>query len=311
MSRSLARAVAAAVLAAAALASRAAAEAERPSSFRVESVPTALLSKAPSVFVLLPPSYEKDVSRRFPVVYFLHDARGDAEILRKKSVAAALLGDMAEGRLAEMIFVAPGGGGWWVDSWDGREKRAAFLSKELVPWVDARFRTLPERAGRLATGISMGGYGALLWAFREPELFAAVGVLSPAVQQLHWKSVQTLPFFIRWSLTGVFGSDPVKNGLRENDLYDLLLRRGDLARKAPHVTVRCGAADKYRLAEITAFFSKFLTAVDVPNALVLEPGGHDWSYWSRAYPALVASLAGRLGSASAASTPRAAGLPTP
>jgi S-formylglutathione hydrolase FrmB len=140
----------------------------------------------------------------------------------------------------------------------------------------------------------MGGYGALRLGLTRPELFAVVGGLSPAIQQLTWRTMQELPFFLRPGLKEVFGKDSLENGFHRNDLYEILLDRPELRQEAPEVLVRCGTEDKYRLSEVAGFFDKYLGVMGVSRELVLEPGVHDWPYWRRSLPALAVDIGRRL-----------------
>jgi S-formylglutathione hydrolase FrmB len=247
------------------------------------------------VAVATPPSYDAAPGRRYPVLYFLHDGQGDEAVLFREGVVDALEAAMREGRLPEMIVVSPRGSGtWWIDAHDGTRRMAAFLSDDLVPFVDAAYRTRAARGARLVAGISMGGYGALHWALARPDLFAAAGGLSPAIQQLCSPSVAAMPFFVRPSLEAAFGADPVANVLRKNDLYQMLLDDASLAGRAPFLLVRCGTEDKYRLAEIAVFFDRFASAFGVAHEIRIETGDHAWPYWRRVLPDFVASLAAHL-----------------
>ncbi len=191
---------------------------------REERVPTRNMPSAVPVVVSTPPTYDSAPGRRYPVLYFLHDGRGDEAVLFRQGLIDALDAMMREGRIPEMLVVCPHSfGTWWVDTWDGTRRMAAFLSDDLVPFVDATYRTRAARGSRLVAGISMGGYGALRWALARPDQFVAAGGLSPAIQQLCFPSVAAMPFFIRPSLEASFGSDPVANVLRKNDLYQMLL----------------------------------------------------------------------------------------
>lgn len=262
---------------------------------RDERVPTRNMPGPVPVAVATPPSYDATPLRRYPVLYFLHDGQGDEAVLFRQGVIDALDAAMRAGRLPEMIIVCPRGKGtWWVDAQGGARRMAAFLTDDLVPFVDRTFRTRPSRDGRVAAGISMGGYGALCWALARPDLFTAAGGLSPAIQQLCVPSVAALPFFLRPSLEAVFGADPVANVLRRNDLYQMLLDDPSLAARAPFLLVRCGTEDKYRLAEIAGFFGRFASAVGAAHEVRLETGVHDWPYWRRVFPDFAASLAARL-----------------
>ena len=211
---------------------------------------------------MTPPSYASDPARRFPVLYFLHDGRGDESVFFGQGLADALEKDMREGRLPEMLVVVPRGvGTWFVDAQGGVSRYATFLTGTLVPFVDARYRTVASRGARLVAGISMGGYGALRWAFAEPALFCAAGGLSPAIEQMCWPAVQgdalLHPALAREARSA---ADPVKNVLRQNDLYAMLLDDPLLAARVPFLHVRCGTEDKYRLAEIASFLDRYLDA---------------------------------------------------
>jgi S-formylglutathione hydrolase FrmB len=276
---------------------------------RVESVAAAPAgTSAPPVRVLVmtPPSYDAAPERRFPTLYFLHDGGGDENSLFREGVADALDAEMRAGRLPELLVVSPRGvGTWFVDGVDPGgpgvpRLYATFLTESLVPFVDARYRTIASRGGRLAAGISMGGYGALRWGLAEPGLFGAAGGLSPAIQQLCEPAVAAMPFFIRPSLERVFGRDPARNALRRNDLYAMLLDDASLARRAPFLYVRSGTEDKYRIGELATFLDRFLGALGVSHEVVHETGVHDWPYWRRVFPAFVRALAGRLSSAEGA-----------
>jgi S-formylglutathione hydrolase FrmB len=256
-----------------------------------ETVPSRHVPGGVRLWVLEPPSYRAHPERRYPTLYFLHDARGSERSLQQHRLDEELLAAMRGGSLPEALVVAPRGRGtWFVDGYDGRVRYAQFRAEELIPYVEARYRTLPERRARFVSGISMGGFGALRWGLLHPELFAAIGVLSPAVQQLTWRMVEVLPFFARPTVTGAFGPTRDRNSFRANDVYALLLARPELAATAPPVQVRCGESDAYRLADVTLYFDRFLAAVGARHDLVLEAGGHDWAYWRTAYPRLVASL---------------------
>src|SRR4029453_9861364 len=52
---------------------------------------------------------------------------------------------------------------------------------DLIPDVERNFRAVVARNGRLIAGLSMGGYGALLFSLKYPEMFAAAALLSPAI----------------------------------------------------------------------------------------------------------------------------------
>jgi S-formylglutathione hydrolase FrmB len=202
---------------------------------------------------------------------------------------------MAAGRLPEMLLVSPRGvGTWFTDSDDATVRYGAFLDATLVPFIDGAYRTLPRRSARAAVGISMGGYGAVRWGLRSPGLLAATGGLSPAIQQLSRRSAESLPFFIRPSFRRVFGASSTVDAFRKHDLASIYLDTPGLAARAPELLLRCGTEDKYLLADVAAFFHKFVAAAGGRSDLVLEPGGHDWGYWRSVFLPFAADVARHL-----------------
>ena len=86
----------------------------------LEHVATRSLPEPARVLVLLPPSYGQEPSRRYPVLYFLHDGFGNERTLESSGMAAKVHAAMAAGGLPEFLLVAPGApGSWFSDSHDG------------------------------------------------------------------------------------------------------------------------------------------------------------------------------------------------
>ena len=135
------------------------------------------------VRVWLPPSYDIAPARRFPVIYWLAGFTATGASLFQGSPWQPGLGDralrlIAAHRMAEVIIVAPDcftrfGGSQYLDS-AATGRYETHLCEELIPAVDARFRTVAAREGRGIGGKSSGGFGALILAMRHPHLFTAV-----------------------------------------------------------------------------------------------------------------------------------------
>jgi S-formylglutathione hydrolase FrmB len=238
--------------------------------------------------VYLPPSYRIDRSRRYPVLYFLHDAYGDDLSLYREGVAKVLADAMRAGRLPEMIIVAPEGRGtWFSNDYRGKRRVEDFIVDDLVPRIDQQYRTIPERGRRGICGISMGGYGAVKIALHHPRLFSTVSSLSGALVPMEWEDIKQFNLMARISIHRVFGDSAEVNTLTANDVWKLVESRSDWNR--PFVEeFRAGTEDKYRLDRVAAQFGAYCNLHDIPTSVVLEPGGHDWSYWRSALPKMVA-----------------------
>jgi enterochelin esterase family protein len=135
------------------------------------------------VAVWLPPSYAESTDRRFPVIYWLAGYAGTGEQMFSGTPWQPGLGDRldrlaAAGGMGEAIVVAPDcftrwGGAQYLDSFAIGDYETHIV-REVVPAIDARFRTIAARGSRAIGGKSSGGFGALVLAMRNPDLFSAV-----------------------------------------------------------------------------------------------------------------------------------------
>lgn len=133
--------------------------------------------------VWTPPSYDAEPTRRYPVLYVLTGFTGRGRMLLNDNLWSPSLDDrldalVAAGRCGEMIVVMPDcatrfGGSQYVDS-AATGRYGEHLVAELVPWVDAHFRTRGTREARGVAGKSSGGFGALTLGMSHPDVFAAV-----------------------------------------------------------------------------------------------------------------------------------------
>src|SRR5690242_5951661 len=169
------------------------------------SLPSKILARSVPYCVLLPPSYDSDKQRRYPILYLLHGL-GDNEQMLIHSGGINLVEDLWEQhQLGEFLIVTPAGGAsFYINSRDGQRRYEDFFLREFIPGVEKRYRAESSRASRGIAGISMGGFGSLHIAFRHPYLFAAVGALSAAlIEQLPNVSAQDSP---RLGVLRVLGS---------------------------------------------------------------------------------------------------------
>lgn len=147
-----------------------------------------------NVSIYLPPSYDISPNKRYPVVYLLHGI-GDTD----KEFTAAWSGQsetwgtiqglmnrgVAEGRFGEMIIVMPDertkmSGSFYTNS-SATGNWEDFTTKELVNYIDQKYRTLPRSESRGLAGHSMGGYGAIKLGMKHPDIFSVVYGMNPAL----------------------------------------------------------------------------------------------------------------------------------
>ena len=135
------------------------------------------------VIVFLPPSYAKDKHRRYPVVYALHGySIGAEQWTHEITVPQTIEGAFAQGA-KEMIVVLPDSktihNGSMYSSSVTTGDYEKFISHDVVAYIDAHYRTIPDRMSRGLVGHSMGGYGASRIGMKHPEVFGSLYIMSP------------------------------------------------------------------------------------------------------------------------------------
>jgi hypothetical protein len=135
------------------------------------------------LWVYLPPGYDDDPEHRYPSVYVIQGLTGQLDMWRnrsafRKNFPEAVDEMFARGESPPCVLV-------WVDAWTslggaqfidspGTGRYHTYLCEEVIPWVDAHYRTLPEAAHRGITGKSSGGYGAMVTPMLRPDLFGGL-----------------------------------------------------------------------------------------------------------------------------------------
>jgi enterochelin esterase-like enzyme len=134
------------------------------------------------VFVYLPPSYERETNRRYPVVYTLHGYGLHAQQWVGFANVGGLERGLAAGTTKEMILVSPDAFSLHNGSFYSNSKTTGdwetFIAVELVNYIDSHYRTIPDRLSRGLAGHSMGGYGTFRIGMKYPEVFSSLYAMS-------------------------------------------------------------------------------------------------------------------------------------
>jgi putative tributyrin esterase len=200
-----------------------------------------------------------------PVLYLLHGmSDDDTTWLRRTSIEryvaplglAVVMPQVHRSVYTDGVY----GGRYWT-----------FLSEELPGIVDTFFRVSQRRADTFVAGLSMGGYGAVKWALRRPDRFAAAASLSGAVDVVRRRG--RVPIEDPKLYERVFGDREVTGS--DDDLFALIGRADPASTPALHLC--CGTED-----ELVAENRRFVAACRAAGLAVTTdfgPGMHDWDYW--------------------------------
>lgn len=235
--------------------------------YQLFNTPSRGLGTKGSYLIYLPASYEKDASRRYPVIYWLHGGFGNA---RQGGWAVTNLDrGMRAGLLPEAIVVLVQAlpVGWYVNSKDGVRPIENVVIDDLIPHVDATYRTIARREGRGIEGMSMGGYGALHLGMRHPTLFGAISAVAPAI-------LQDLKDEPKERTFDAFGDDEAYYDA--NGPWALARENAAVLRNGCAIRILSGEDDA-RLHDAISRFDHLLTQLGIPHMYTEVKGaGHDY-----------------------------------
>jgi enterochelin esterase-like enzyme len=226
-----------------------------------------------SCFIYTPEIYDREPERRFPVLYWLHGgggSQGRASVSHVAPMARRFDAAIQSGKIPPFLVVFPNGmHSLWMDSKDGRIPMETVLVRELLPYVDAHFRTQAAREGRLIEGFSMGGYGAARLGFKYPDLFAHVSILAGGPLQPEFVSAPRVNERMRLQVLGeIFGGDLAF--FRAQSPWQLAEENAARLRQGSALRVVIGDSDE--MLSVTREFQEHLQRLQIPHNYRELPG---------------------------------------
>ncbi|HTH83410.1 MAG TPA: alpha/beta hydrolase-fold protein [Mucilaginibacter sp.] len=245
------------------------------------SLPSKILKSERKFAVYLPPDYETS-NRTYPVLYLLHGSGDDqtgwvtfGEVLNITDKA------IADGTATPMIIVMPdantGRRGYFNDikgDWDYED----FFFKELMPYVEKKYRAKTDKRSRAIAGLSMGGGGTFMYALHHPELFSSACPLSAAVG----------PFTLDEARITYKRNNPnladstIVNYYNRHSVLALVNNMPDSQKKAVRWYIDDGDDDF--LYEGNALVHIAMRKKEIPHEFRIRDGGHTWTYWRASLP---------------------------
>jgi S-formylglutathione hydrolase FrmB len=245
----------------------------------VVTVPSASLGAEQIATILLPASYAQS-NGRYPVLYLLHGGGQDHTAFATRSWFPALAS-------REMIVVTPRvGDSWYVNSAaDPTAKYEDFVVKDLVEFVDRRYRTIASRDGRAIAGVSMGAWGAMLLGLKHPQLFGAIAAFSA-------------PFGISRQDPKMDMTSKTQQRFGPPDTPDRHERDPSTVattipiESVPTLYLACGNQDLF-VADNRAFVQRLTTRKIPYEYREVSPLGHSWDLWDGQVVNFIDMLSGR------------------
>lgn len=246
------------------------------------SVESKILGKPVRYTIYLPDDYSTS-ERHYPIVYLLHGYT-DNDIAWIQFGEANLAADeaIASRAIPPMIIVTPDAGvSWYINNYDNSVKYEDFFIKEFIPHIESSYRVRTDRQYRGIAGLSMGGYGALIYTLRHPELFGACAAFSAAV----FTDEETMgtPDNIWQGVYSVLYGPNLKGKERLTDHYrsynPIHIVRGLGAEKLKNTRLYIDCGDDDFLYKGNATFHILLRDMKIAHEYRVRDGGHTWSYW--------------------------------
>jgi S-formylglutathione hydrolase FrmB len=239
------------------------------------SVKSATLKTSIPYCALLPPSYEKSKDKKFPVLYFLHGL-GDNEQSLINSGGWALIESLQDKKqIGEFVIITPAAGrSFYINSKGNKFLYEDFFIKEFIPGMEKKYRIGTTRAQRGISGVSMGGYGALRFAFKYPHMFDAVSAHMPALIERLPRGFEQIGG-LSMILGGAFGNPPDAAFWETNSPFHFAKTANVNGLK---IYFDCGSQDSYGFDAGTQALDKLLTSRKIAHESHIYPGGHSWQY---------------------------------
>lgn len=252
------------------------------------SIQSKILGKPVKYSIYLPSGYEH-TQRRYPVLYLLHgysdDETGWSQFGEVDKIANE---EMAKAEGTQMIIVMPDAGvSWYINDAAGKVKYEDFFVTEFISFIDSAYKTRSKKEYRAVAGLSMGGYGSLIYGMKHPDLFAACCPLSAAVWNDDNITSLSAKDWKGYKFNELFGSEQegkarLTDGWYKNSILKIAATASPEKLNTVRFYIDCGDDDF--LIQGNMDLHSLLINRKVKHEFRVRDGAHNWTYWRTALP---------------------------
>jgi S-formylglutathione hydrolase FrmB len=244
-----------------------------------------ILKQSVHYCVQLPPGYDSNdlkTLRRYPVLYFLHGLGQNEQTLFSTGGWSVIEDLRRQHKIDDFLVVAPEGKrSFYINSPGDAFRYSDFFLQEFIPYIESKYHVRPVRKGRAITGVSMGGYGALRFAFAHPEMFSAVSAQSAALitqtpQELSAAGHSGTPL---GRLMGPAFGEPINVPHWQQNNVFVLARKNQTALRSLAIYFNCGQQDDFGFEDGAAALHQELQTEGVKHEYHSYPGDHSLTYF--------------------------------
>jgi len=253
-----------------------------------ESLNSKIINKDIKYSVYLPDGYESS-KRMYPVVYLLNGFSGnEIDWIQFGDMQKIVDEGIASGEIPPMVIIMPDGDNrLYMNNHDNSYRYGDMFIKELMPFVEEKYRIRAEKQFRGISGLSMGGGGTLRLAMLNPELFSAAAAFSSSIrtdEEILARDQSSFDDYSGRALgAGLKGQDRLSDFYRKN--YSILdIAKTAEVNKLNSVRIYFDCGDDDFLAVGNASLHIEMLDRGIRHEYRVRDGGHTWDFWRTSLP---------------------------
>ncbi len=232
--------------------------------------------------IYLPPDY--NISQRlYPVVYLLHGFTDDNTAwVQFGEIQYTMDNGIKDGNITPMIIVMPDAKvSWYINDYQNNYPFEDMFIKEFIPFIENKYRIRKEKSYRAVSGLSMGGWGSLVYALKHPDLFYVCAPISAAIWTdsylVNLEDKRYERYFKNIFGDNLKGKERLNAHYRNNNPIDLAKKLDTKTLNSIKFYITCGDDDALSIGN--CLLHQILLEKQVYHEFRIDDGGHKWQYF--------------------------------